>query len=45
MNNPNEFINELKSFDKDNVKEGMLKKLKKYTQDKRFDPVSIAKKI
>lgn len=44
MNNPNDFINELKAFDKDNVKESLLKKLKKYTQNKQFDPVTIAKK-
>ena len=44
MNNPNDFINNLKNFDKDNIKESLLKKLKKYTQDKKFDPVSIAKK-
>lgn len=44
MGSPNDFINALKNYDKDNVKENLLKKLKKYTQDKKFDPVSIAKK-
>ena len=31
MNNPNDFIDTLKKYDKDNVKEALLKKLKKYT--------------
>lgn len=44
MGSPNDFINALRTYDKDNVKENLLKKLKKYTQDKKFDPVSIAKK-
>lgn len=44
MNNPNDFINNLKTYDKDNIKESLLKKLKKYTKDPRFDPPSIAKK-
>lgn len=44
MNNPNDFINNLKTYDKDNIKDSLLKKLKKYTKDPRFDPVSIAKK-
>ena len=29
MNNPNEFIETLKSYDKDNIKDSLLKKLKK----------------
>lgn len=44
MNNPNDFINGLKTYDKDNIKESLLKKLKKYTNDNRFDPASIANK-
>jgi dynein heavy chain len=44
MNNPAEFINTLKNYDKDHIKEGLLKKLKKYTNDPRFDPASIKKK-
>ena len=44
MNNPNDFINRLKNYDKDNIKESLLKKLKKYTNDPRFVPASIAKK-
>jgi dynein heavy chain len=31
MNQPEAFINSLKTFDKDNIKEAKLKKLKKYT--------------
>lgn len=34
----------LKGFNKDNVKESKLKKLKKYVQDPRFVPELIAKK-
>lgn len=44
MNNPAELINKLKTYDKDSMKESLLKKLKKYTEDPRFEPVSIAKK-
>lgn len=44
MNNPEMFINQLKGFNKDNIKETKLKKLKKYTQDPRFDPKLIEKK-
>ena len=44
MGNPVEFLGKLKSYPKDNIKESLLKKLKKYTQDARFDPKSIAKK-
>jgi dynein heavy chain len=44
MNNPNEFIGKLKNYDKDNIKESLLKKLKKYTTDPRFEPAAIAKK-
>lgn len=43
MNNPGELITKLKTYDKDSMKEGLLKKLKKYTEDPRFEPVSIAK--
>jgi dynein heavy chain len=44
MNNPENFINSLKTFNKDNIKEAKLRKLKKYTQDPRFDPKLIEKK-
>jgi dynein heavy chain len=44
MNNPNEFIESLKKYDKDNIKESLLKKLKKYTGDPRFTPANIARK-
>ena len=44
MNNPNDFINTLKNYDKDNIKDNLLKKLKKYTEDPRFEPEKIARK-
>lgn len=44
MNNPKEFIEKLKTYDKDNIKESLLKKLKKYTNDPRFEPTNVAKK-
>ena len=44
MNNPKEFIDRLKSYDKDNIKESLLKKLKKYTNDPKFEPNNIARK-
>jgi dynein heavy chain, axonemal len=44
MNQPEAFINSLKTFNKDNIKEAKLKKLKKYTQDPRFVPALIEKK-
>jgi len=44
MNQPEGFINSLKTFNKDNIKEAKLKKLKKYTQDPRFVPALIEKK-
>ena len=44
MNNPNEFIGSLKAYDKDNIKESLLKKLKKYTNNPNFDPESVGKK-
>lgn len=44
MQNPNEFIGKLKNYNKDNIKESLLKKLKKYTTDPRFEPANIAKK-
>ena len=31
MNNPTEFINRLKTYDKDQIKDSLLRKLKKYT--------------
>ena len=44
MNNPENFINMLKGFNKDNIKEAKLKKLKKYTTDPKFNPALIEKK-
>lgn len=44
MNQPEQFITTLKTFNKDNVKESKLKKLKKYTQDAKFVPALIEKK-
>jgi dynein heavy chain len=44
MGNPKEFIEKLKSYDKDNIKEKLLVKLKKYTNDPKFTPENIAKK-
>jgi dynein heavy chain, axonemal len=44
MNNPADFLSKLKLYPKDSIKERLLTKLKKYTQDARFDPKSIAKK-
>jgi len=44
MNNPNEFIETLKTYDKDNIKESKLKKLKKYTENPKFTPDNIGKK-
>ncbi len=44
MSNPGEFITSLQKYDKDNIKESILKKLKKYTNDPRFVPDLIAKK-
>ena len=44
MKEPKGFIKRLKEFDKDNVKAALLKKLKKYINDERFDPNLIAKK-
>lgn len=44
MGNPAEFLTKLKTYPKDSIKERLLVKLKKYTQDPRFEPKSIAKK-
>jgi len=44
MSNPAEFINSLQHYDKDNVKEAKLKKLKKYVDDERMDPDRVARK-
>jgi len=44
MKEPKVFIKRLKDFDKDNVKPALLKKLKKFINDERFDPNLIAKK-
>lgn len=43
MNNPSNFVQGLKSFDKDNIKDGTLKKLKKFVNDERFTPENIAR--
>lgn len=44
MNNPNEFIKMLQSYDKDKIPPRLHKKLKKYTEDPKFEPDLIAKK-
>ena len=44
MNNPAQFVTSLKSYDKDNIKDATLKKLKKFTQDERFVPEQIKAK-
>ena len=44
MANVNEFLNALKNYPKDTIKEKLLKSLKKYTKDPAFEPKSIAKK-
>lgn len=44
MNQPDNFIQSLKTFNKDNIKDSKLKKLKKYTQDPRFLPELIKRK-
>ena len=44
MAQPKAFLNRLKTFDKDNIKEAKLKKLKKFVNDDRFDPIKIANK-
>lgn len=44
MSNPQEYLNKLKTYKKEEIKEKLLTKLKKYTQDPRFEPKSIAKK-
>jgi dynein heavy chain len=43
MNNPSNFVQGLKQFDKDNIKEGTLKKIKKFINDERFTPDNIAR--
>lgn len=44
MNNPAEFIRILQAYDKDKIPPRLHKKLKKYTEDARFQPDLIAKK-
>jgi len=44
MANPNAFIETLQNFDKDKIPARLHKKLKKYTEDPKFDPVLIEKK-
>lgn len=44
MGNPAEFIKALQEYDKDNIKDAKLKKLKKYVEDERMDPERVAKK-
>jgi len=41
MGNPAQFVANLKSYDKDNIKEATLKKLKKFIEDERFTPENI----
>ena len=43
MSNPNNFVNTLKKFDKDNIKEGTLKKLQKFINEPRFNPENLAR--
>jgi dynein heavy chain len=44
MNNPKQFIDDLKAYDKDHIPPRLHKKLKKYTDDPRFEPDNIKKK-
>ena len=44
MGNPKAFLTSLQEFDKDNIQEGQLKKLKKFTNDPKFTPENIGKK-
>lgn len=44
MAQPQDFLAKLKAYAKDTIKERLLTKLKKYTQDPRFEPKAIAKK-
>ena len=44
MGNPKQFLTSLQEFDKDNIQEGQLKKLKKFVNDPRFTPENIGKK-
>lgn len=44
MANPNAFIETLQKYDKDKIPARLHKKLKKYTEDPRFEPDLIAKK-
>lgn len=44
MKQPKVFINQLKTFDKDNIKQAKLTKLKKFINDERFDPIKIKAK-
>ena len=44
MGQPKAFLVRLKTFDKDKIKESILKKLKKFVNDERFDASLIAKK-
>lgn len=44
MKDPKGFIKRLKDYDKDNIKEAKLKKLKKFVNDDRFDPKKIKQK-
>lgn len=38
MKKPNDFLNNLKNYNKDNMKEALLRKLRRYTNDPRFVP-------
>ena len=44
MGNPKAFLNSLVEFDKDNIQDGQLKKLKKFVNDPKFTPDNIGKK-
>lgn len=44
MSNPQEFITSLREYNKDDIKEAKLKKLKKYIDDERMIPERVEKK-
>lgn len=44
MSNPGKFIEDLQKFDKDKIPKAVLKKLKRYVEDPKFEPDLIAKK-
>lgn len=44
MSNPGQFIETLQKYDKDKIPKAVLKKLKRYVEDPKFEPDLIAKK-